>query len=459
MNATQDDRLDKLLNGLADGTLSNDDEGQLAEWLRTNASARLRYRQFMTLHADLHWDYAAAVVSLPEANVEARREKSGGPWRAGHLGTAAVVLLVGVAGGLFVTWGRRDVPDRGHPVIGRVTRLAGEVQLTDRDEVRAIGRESELHAGTTIHVVGLTSLAALRLDDGTQISLAGETRIECRREAGQTKITLHEGNLSANVAPQAAGHPLLIRTSSAELQVLGTRLAVSADHETSELGVQHGRVHLTRLTDGQTVEVGGGQYAVVSQRAALEARPWPQTPDAWQEDFENGLPDGWRYGQWLRDGGTADSRGVVRAARRFALDGSDSRLYRVTLPKRWLQGLWRLEPDTQLHFTYKMSRPGWFHIMMGVRSDDMNPSHIGNYELQSGCWKMGQPNQWQTVSVPFSAFRKNIPGIPYAALPPTSPLAGDVAYLMWFNTGDVDRGLVIDRIWVDHRNKSSEESP
>lgn len=459
MNATQDDRLDNLLNDLADGTLSHDDEEQLAELLRTDARARRRYRHFMALHADLHWDYAAAVVSLPEANVEARREKSGGPWRARHLWTASAVLLVIVAGGLIVTWGWRDVPDRGHPVIGRVTRLAGDVQIVDRDGVHALGREGEFRAEATIHVVGLTGLAALRLDDGTQVSLAGETRIECRREAGQTRITLHEGNLSANVAPQAAGHPLLIRTSSAELQVLGTRLAVSADHEASELGVQHGRVHLTRLTDGQTVEVVGGQCAVVSQRAALESRPWPQTPDTWQEDFENGLPAGWRYGQWLREGETADTRGVVRAARRFALDGSDSRLYRITLPKRWLQGLWRLEPDTQLHFTYKMSRPGWFHIMMGVRSDDLNPSHIGNYELQSGYWKMGQPNEWQTVSVPFSAFRQNLPGIPYAALPPTSPLAGDVVYLMWFNTGDVDRGLVIDRIWVDQRNKFSEESP
>lgn len=458
MNATHDDRLDKLLNDLADGTLSNDDEGQLAELLRTAASVRRRYRQFMMLHADLHWDYAAAVVSLPEAKVEARRDALGGARRAGHPWLVAALLAV-VAGGLILTWRWKGGPDSEYPVIGRLRRLAGDVQIVDRRGVQAIGRESELRAEATVHVVGLTGLATLRLDDGTEISLAGETRIACRREAGQTKITLHEGNLSANVTPQAAGHPLLIRTSSAEMQVLGTRLAVSADHETSELGVQHGRVHLTRLTDGQTVQVVDGQCAVVSERVALEARPWPQTPDTWQADFENGLPDGWRYGQWLRDGGTADSRGVVRAARRFALDGSDSRLFRVTLPKRWMQGLWRLAPDTQLHFTYKMSRPGWFHIMLGVRSDDLNPAHIGNYELQSGYWKMGQPNEWQTVSVPCSAFRKNVPGIPYASLPPTSPLADDVVYLMWFNTGDVDRGLIIDRIWVDHRNKSSEESP
>jgi hypothetical protein len=218
-------------------------------------------------------------------------------------------------------------------------------------------------------------------------------------------------------------------------------------------------VHLKRLTDGQSVEVGSGQYAVVSQRAVLETRPWPAAPVTWQEDFESGLPDGWRYGQWLREGAAEDCRGVVRAARRFALDGTESQLYRITLPKRWMQGLWRLEEDTQLHFTYKMNQPGWFHIMMGVRSDDLNPSHIGNYELQSSFWKKTEPDQWQTVRVPYSAFRKNISGVPYANLPLTSPRAGDVVYLLWFNTGDVDRGLVIDRIWIDRSSQPSENSP
>ena len=458
MSARQDDRLESLRNDLADGTLSKEGESQLAEILRADGSARRLYRQFMALHADLHWDYAAAVVSQPEKRTEARRERPGWKWRAGQRWSAAALLLAAVLGGLLLNWREEVAPDGEGPVIGRLSPLAGEVQFVDGEEVRALSRASQLHTGATIHVIGLTGLAALRLDDGTEISLAGETRVECRRDAGQTTIVLHEGYLSANVPPQARGRPLLIHTSTAEMQVLGTRLAMTADHETSELGVQRGRVRVKRLADGETVNVGSGQYAVVSPRSALEARPWPTTPETWQEDFERGLPDGWRYGQWLREEAADDSRGVVRAARRFALDGSDSQLHRITLPKRWMQGLWRLEEDTQLHLTYKMSRPGWFHIMMGVRSDDLNPSHIGNYELQSGYWKTGQPDNWQTVSVPFSAFRKNFPGVPYASLPPTSPSAGDVVYLLWFNTGDVDRGLVIDRIWIDRSSQPSEDS-
>jgi ferric-dicitrate binding protein FerR (iron transport regulator) len=464
MNMTYDDEMERLLNELVDGTLTAVDEQRLAEILRTDASARRQYRQFMALHADLHWDYAAAIVSQPEANwqPERRQPERRQPWKRWEPRSrwaVAGLLLIVVTGGFLSTWQWRSHLSLDQPVIGRIAPLAGEVRIAERGKTQAITREAELRAGASIQVVGLVGLAELRLDDGTEISLAGETRIDCHRRDGQTSLTLHEGHLSANVTHQAAERPLLILTPGAEMQVLGTRLAVSADDEASELGVRHGRVLLKRRTDGETVNVVTGQYAVVSQRAALEASPWPKTPETWSEDFESGLPAGWRYGQWLRNGPAADSRGVVLAARRFALDGSESQLHRITLPKQWMRGLWRLEEDTVLNFTFKMSRPGWFHIMMGVRSDDLNPSYIGNYELQSSFWRKGEPDEWQTVSVPFSAFRKNIRGVPYDKLPPGSPRAGDVVHLLWFNTGDVDRGLMIDRIWVNRSSQTSEEKP
>ncbi|MCU0982757.1 MAG: hypothetical protein MUF25_26650 [Pirellulaceae bacterium] len=208
MSARQDERLESLLNDLADGTLSDEGELQLAGMLRADAAARRQYRQFLALHADLHWDYAAAVVSEPEKRIEVRRERPGWKGRAWHRWTAALLLLVLVAGGFLLKWRGKAAPDGQRPVIGRLSSLAGEVQIVNGEEVRAVSRESEVHPGAAIHVVGMMGLASLRLDDATEISLAGETRIECRRDAGQTTITLHEGYLSANVMPQAAGHPL-----------------------------------------------------------------------------------------------------------------------------------------------------------------------------------------------------------------------------------------------------------
>ena len=131
MNARQDDRLESLLNDLADGTLSDEGELQLAEMLRADAAARWQYRQFLALHADLHWDYAAAVVSQPEKRIDVRRERPGWKWRAWHRWTAAVLLLVLVAGGFLLNWRGNFAPDGARPVIGRLSPLAGEVQIVN----------------------------------------------------------------------------------------------------------------------------------------------------------------------------------------------------------------------------------------------------------------------------------------------------------------------------------------
>lgn len=465
MSTEINDNLERLLNCLADGTLSEGDEMQLTEILRSHASARRLYRQFMMLHADMHWDYAAATVFPSDTSASLQGSGDAPPtrrrrisrWR--RLGAVAALLMLAVVA-RFLLFPHAGVElDADRLPIGCVTRLAGEVRLTYQGRQQDIREDVEFRAGATIYVRGLSGLALLRLDDGTELSLTGETRIECMRPDGQTSITVHQGQLSANVTPQPANRPLVIHTPNSQIEVLGTRFLVSTDDNASELGVRQGSVRFQRLSDGRSIDVAAGQYAIASQRSTLEARSWPTALDAWREDFEDGLPDDWRYGQWVDNSLPDGSKGGVRASRRFALDGSDSSLYRITLPKQWTRGLWQIQHDTQLHFTYKMSRPGWFHIMMGVRSDDLNPSHVGNYELQSSYWAKAAPDQWRTVSVPLSAFRKNIRGVEYAALPSTPPRVGDVVTLLWFNTGNVDRGLVIDRIWIERGNQMVEDSP
>ncbi len=54
------DELEELLNDLADDLLTTVGEARLAGLLRQSAVARKRYRQWMTLHSALTWDYAAA---------------------------------------------------------------------------------------------------------------------------------------------------------------------------------------------------------------------------------------------------------------------------------------------------------------------------------------------------------------------------------------------------------------
>ena len=221
--------------------------------------------------------------------------------------------------------------------------------------------------------------------------------------------------------------------------------------------MHQGRVRVRRLSDGQTIEVEGGQYAIASRRRSYRPNHGQRLQIRGTRISKKACPTAGAYGQWLADGLQNGSRGAVRASRRSSLEQIDTDDYRITLPKRWTRGLWRIHEDSQLAFTFQMSQPGWFHVMMGVRSDDLNPSHVGNYELQSGYWQMAGSEEWQTFRVPLSAFRKNARGVEYSDLPPTPPRSGDIATLLWFSTGAEDRGLVIDRIWIDHNGQPIED--
>src|SRR5262249_7768790 len=63
---------------------------------------------------------------------------------------------------------------------------------------------------------------------------------------------------------QAQGRPMLIRTRTAELEVLGTQLDVEAEREATRLNVDEGRVRVTRLVDGSVAEVPARHQVVAS---------------------------------------------------------------------------------------------------------------------------------------------------------------------------------------------------
>lgn len=76
---------------------------------------------------------------------------------------------------------------------------------------------------------------------------------------------LEKGWFTAEVEPREK--PFIARTSDAEIRVLGTRFRLSAGP--TRLDVETGKVRLTRLADGKSVDVGAGRFAL----ADLELRP------------------------------------------------------------------------------------------------------------------------------------------------------------------------------------------
>ncbi len=112
---------------------------------------------------------------------------------------------------------------------------------------------AKIFSGETIATVGAGSLALVRLPDGTRIDLEGDTQV-----VFTDRIDLLKGSVTADVAKQAAGKTLTFATPHAEARILGTRLRLSIEGESSRLEVREGRVRFTRSRDGASTEVAGG---------------------------------------------------------------------------------------------------------------------------------------------------------------------------------------------------------
>lgn len=122
--------------------------------------------------------------------------------------------------------------------------------------------------GTVLESPG-GAAATVLLPDGTRLHAGPDTSV--RVETG--RISLKRGTLGADVAKQTLGEELVFSTPQASARVLGTRLFLSVEGDSTLCRVEEGRVRLTRQDGGLSVEVPGGSYAVASPQAELKVEP------------------------------------------------------------------------------------------------------------------------------------------------------------------------------------------
>jgi ferric-dicitrate binding protein FerR (iron transport regulator) len=174
--------------------------------------------------------------------------------------SAAVVLVTLLA----LLSARPPAPD-ARPVVDRV---AGPGEAGGA----ALAAGARLDPGASIRT-GAGGALVLRFPDGTTLELGGDTTFALEGVLPVKRVALARGVLGADVAPQPAGRPLVLRTPQAQADVLGTRLTLAVRGEATRLDVEEGRVRLTRLSDRRSVEVSAGHGAVAAPGRALEAVP------------------------------------------------------------------------------------------------------------------------------------------------------------------------------------------
>ena len=178
-------------------------------------------------------------------------------------------LVVATAAALLVAVGLWGIPRSRTPVDeARFVHFSGNVTLSGSGETTiAIG--GLLPHDALLTTIGDESFAVVRYDDGTQVTLAADTKLKFAVDAatGAKRLVLQEGFLTADVAKQPEGRPMLLSTPQAELVVLGTKFQLSGGSEATFVETSEGSVRLTRKSDGQSVAVNGGFEASVSDVA------------------------------------------------------------------------------------------------------------------------------------------------------------------------------------------------
>ncbi len=378
-------------------------------------------------------------------------------WLSGRMAVFAAIsamLLVAITGALSPHW-NSTLPAGADAI--QIQSVVGTVSI----ENKLADAGMFLEEGKLISTDDIASFARISYADGTVLVLAGSSAIVCSSNNGQKLIQIKQGNISASVSPQPTGKPLLIETDAARIEVVGTNLAISANQLSTRLDVTEGKVKIQERSLGNQADVSAGDYAVANVGEKIEVSQQSITPDTWEIDFEEGLPEGWQQGTWVQKGSPngvlLGNRSMGAVMQAFSNENVN---YSIMSPNAWSAGQFRICENSYLQFRVKMERPDWYQVMLVTRDEGFRTAGFqGVYEYQEPNTinqpiKRISPNVWRTVRIPLSSFKRTNPRkypsieTPFGQRPSDPPRIDDVVFTLFFSSQNEDRGLVIDDISV-----------
>src|SRR5439155_15940887 len=153
--------------------------------------------------------------------------------------------------------------------LATVTRVEGEAFLTVAGSRTPARAGQGILPGQGLETVGT---AVVVYADGTRLNVGPQTLIDGFTDNAGKRIALGAGRISAEVAKQPVGRPLVFVTPHGEAKVLGTSLFLRVNPASTELEVKNGSVRLIRAKEGMGVEVASGNVAEIVPGADFSAR-------------------------------------------------------------------------------------------------------------------------------------------------------------------------------------------
>jgi len=289
-------RIDLLSRYLDDG-LSADQEQALSAMLKSDEQARELFYHLSMQHALLH-RLARTTASLPPGveqdavtapdnaraargrSPDAARSRTGAArtrivrfpkrrsWRITAI-AAALILAFGMM--LNRQWDRligRDTAGRRPSVV----ELVGPASVQRGANRFSLTTGTMLRAGDQIVCAGAQSRLALGYADGTRIAVLGAGAVRLLPQPGR-RLFLETGVLEAQIAPQPSVRPVILSTSHADVEVLGTQFALSATEQKTLLDLRTGRLRIACKRSGESIVLNAGSSAQIAKTIAVSASP------------------------------------------------------------------------------------------------------------------------------------------------------------------------------------------
>ena len=186
----------------------------------------------------------------------------------------AAVVILGI--GLYALLHSQKTPPLSIATLSRVR----DASVTRDGNALAVTKGMDLFAADEIRVAAGGS-ATISFADQTSVDAgAGATVMldpplhsaKSPDASGGKNVFVASGAVTARVAPQPAGRPMIFSSAIAEATVVGTELQFSVAEKSARLDVTQGRVTLKRLDDGASVDVAAGNFCVASRELALVAQ-------------------------------------------------------------------------------------------------------------------------------------------------------------------------------------------
>ena len=190
----------------------------------------------------------AAIRTLADALTRRRRIQARRRWLPA---LAAAIVVLGIGGAFAASRAHRSTI----PVATGVTEPArdlGRLVAPSGEEGATMAEGSELRTNDA-------SEASLHFATGTQVTVAGGSRVRLVEQTKTKRFSLDQGSVAARVAKLGAGERFIVATSDAEIEVRGTVFRVSITTPDSACG------------DGTPTRLDVSEGVVVVRHAGIES--------------------------------------------------------------------------------------------------------------------------------------------------------------------------------------------